>query len=207
MRRREFLALLGGAAVAWPLAARAQQREPMRTIGVLTNLAESDREAYSWFTAFRQQLERSGWREGRNIRFDVRWGAGDLDRLRRYAAELVSLTPDVAFGDSTPTIAALQNETRTIPIVFVGGSNPVGSGFVASLAHPGGNITGFVSFEPAMGGKWLETPGVARVALIYNPRTHNWPVLPVDRDRSTISGRQSCPAPVQRRRRNRARAR
>jgi putative tryptophan/tyrosine transport system substrate-binding protein len=175
-RRREIITLLGGA-VAWPLRSSAQQSDRIRRIGVLTNLAENDSEAESWITVFRQQLENSGWREGRNIRFDIRWGAGDLGRLRSFAAELVRLTPDLAFADSTPIIAALQKETRSIPIVFVGGSNPVGSGFVASLAHPGGNITGFISFEPAMGGKWLETlkeiaPAVGRVTLVYNPRTH-----------------------------------
>jgi len=177
MRRREFIALLGGGVAGWSLAARAQQAGRTRRIGVLSNLAENDTEVLSWVTAFREQLQRAGWTDGRNIRFDIRWGAGDLSRLSRYAAELVSLMPDVAFADSTPVIAALQKETRTIPIVFVGGSNPVGSGFVTSLAHPGGNITGFISFEPDIGGKWLETlreiaPSVARVALIYNPRTH-----------------------------------
>src|SRR5947207_1350384 len=133
MRRRDFITLFGGAVAAGPLAARAQQPDRMRRIGMLTNLIENDPEALSWMTVFRQQLERAGWTEGRNVRFDVRWGAGDLERLRRHAAELVSLTPDAAFGDSTPAIAALQKETRTIPIVFVGGSNPVGSGFVTSL--------------------------------------------------------------------------
>jgi putative ABC transport system substrate-binding protein len=176
MRRRAFILALGGAA-AWPLGARAEQPERSRRVGVLTNLAESDGDAQSWISVLRQQLDKSGWSDGRNIRIEVRWGAGDLVRLRGHAAELVRLTPDVVFGDSTPTIAALQQETRTIPIVFVGGSNPIGSGFVASLARPGGNITGFISFEPNMGGKWLETlkelaPGVARVALIYNPQTH-----------------------------------
>jgi len=179
MRRREFISWLSGAAM-WPLAARAQQDKRVRRIGVLTNLRENDRDASSWITAFRQQLERAGWSEGRNIRFDVRWGAGDLERLRRHAVELVSLMPDVAFAESAPAIVALQNETRTIPIVFVGGSSLIGRGFVASLAHPGGNITGFISFEPAIGGKWLETlkeiaPAVTRVALIYNPRTHTGP--------------------------------
>jgi putative ABC transport system substrate-binding protein len=176
MRRRDFILALAGAA-AWPLAAGAEQGERMRRVGLLTNLAETDRDAQSWISTLRQELDRSGWSEGRNIRIDVRWGANDLVRLGDYAAELVRLAPDVVFGDSTPTIAALQKETRTIPIVFVGGSNPVGSGFVASLARPGGNITGFTSFEPNMGGKWLETlkelaPGVVRVALVYNPQTH-----------------------------------
>ena len=180
MRRRDVIRLLGGAAAAsfaWPLAARAQQPERIQRIGVLLNIAESDRETQSWIAVFRRRLEELGWSEGRNIRFDHRWADGNLDRLRDYAAELASLKPDVLFGESTPVIAALQAATRLIPIVFVGGSNPVGSGFVASLARPGGNITGFVSFEPAIGGKWLETlkemaPGVARVALVFNPQTH-----------------------------------
>jgi putative ABC transport system substrate-binding protein len=176
MKRREFVGLIGGAA-AWPLAVRAQQRERMRRIGVLTNHSESDRETQVWIGAFRQRLQELGWNEGRNIQFDYRWAAGDLNRLKSYATELVSLKMDATFGESTPVIAALQQATRTIPIVFVGGSNPVGSGFVASLSRPGGNITGFVSFEPATGGKWLETlrevvPGVAQAALIYNPQSH-----------------------------------
>src|ERR1043166_921391 len=176
MRRREVITLLGGAA-AWPLAAHAQQGERMRRIGMLNNFADNDRDARAWIGAFRQRLEGLGWSEGRNLRIDIRSGAGDPGRLRGHAADLVSTSPDVAFAESTPSIAALQQMTRTIPIVFVGGSNPVGSGFVASLARPGGNITGFISFEPAMGGKWLETlreiaPRVARAALIYNPQTH-----------------------------------
>jgi putative tryptophan/tyrosine transport system substrate-binding protein len=181
MRRREFILALGGAAAMpsflWPRAARAQQGERIRRIAVLNNIAEGDRDAQAWIGAFRQRLESLGWSEGRNLQIDIRWGAGDLTRLRAHAAELVSMTPDVAFADSTPAINALQRTTPTIPIVFVGGSNPVGSGFVASLARPEGNITGFISFEPAIGGKWLGTlkditPGVARAALIYNPQTH-----------------------------------
>jgi ABC-type uncharacterized transport system substrate-binding protein len=175
MKRREFIALLGGAAAAWPVAARAQQ--PERRIGVLMALVESDPEAQSLISTARQRLGELGWSEGRNIRIDDRWAAGDADRLRAYAAELVSLKPDVIFGEGTPVVAALQQATRTIPIVFVNANNPIGFGFVASMARPGGNITGFVSAEPAMGGKWLETlreiaPDVARVALIYNPQTH-----------------------------------
>src|SRR6266487_3995963 len=177
MKRREFITLLGGAAATCPLAARAQEPRRMRRIGVLHYLAEGDRDAQIWIGAFRQRLESLGWREGRNLHIEIRWGAGDLDRYRSHAAELISMAPDVLFGDSTPTIAALQQTTRNISIVFVGGSNPVGSGFVASLAHPGGNITGFISFEPAIGGKWLQTlreilPSVARVGLIYNPQRH-----------------------------------
>jgi putative ABC transport system substrate-binding protein len=131
----------------------------------------------SLISTARQRLGELGWSEGRNIRIDERWAGGDADRLRAYAAELVSLKPDVIFGEGTPVVAALQQATRTIPIVFLNANNPIGFGFVASMARPGGNITGFVSAEPAMGGKWLETlreiaPDVARVALIYNPQTH-----------------------------------
>jgi putative ABC transport system substrate-binding protein len=180
MRRRAFIALLGGPAahlLLWPRAARAQQGERARRIAVLNNIAEGDRDAHAWISAFRQRLESLGWNEGRNLKIDIRWGAGDLARLRAHAAELVTMAPDVAFADSTPAISALQQATPTIPIVFVGGSNPVGSGFVASLARPEGNITGFISFEPAIGGKWLGTlkeiaPRIARAALIYNPQTH-----------------------------------
>jgi putative ABC transport system substrate-binding protein len=176
MRRREFIAGLGGAA-AWPVVARPQQPERIRRVGVLMGLAESDLEAQSWISATRQRLAELGWSEGNNIRIEARWTSGDSSRLRVYATELLRLKSDVIVCEGTPVAAALQQATSTIPIVFVNANNPIGSGFVASMAQPGGNITGFVSFEPTMGGKWLETlkeiaPNVARVALIYNPETH-----------------------------------
>jgi putative tryptophan/tyrosine transport system substrate-binding protein len=178
MQRRAFITLLGGTAAAWPLAARAQQSERIRLVGTLIGTAESDPEAQSLISRTRHRLEELGWSEGRNIRIEVRWTAGDNGRLRAHAADLAQLKPDVIVCEGTPVVAALQQATRTVPIVFVNANNPIGSGFVASIARPGGNITGLVSFEPAMGGKWLETlkeiaPDVARVALIYNPQTHS----------------------------------
>ena len=160
-----------------PMVVHAQSADPIRRIAYLSNLSETDRDVEAWLGAFRRRLESLGWVEGKNVRFEMRWSAGNLGRLPAYADELVSSAPHVAIADSTPAIAALQKVTRTVPIVFVGGSNPVGSGFAASLARPGGNITGFISFEPAMGGKWLDllreiAPSVTRIALIYNPRTH-----------------------------------
>jgi putative tryptophan/tyrosine transport system substrate-binding protein len=177
MRRREFIGMLCGAA-GWPLVARAQQRGEMRRMGVLFSAAKSDPELQSLISITRHRLEELGWYEGRNIRIEDRWSAGDNNRLQNYAAELAQLNPDVIVCEGTPVVTALQQATRTIPIVFVNANNPIGSGFVASIARPGGNITGLVSFEPAMGGKWLETlkemaPDVARVALIYNPQTHS----------------------------------
>jgi putative ABC transport system substrate-binding protein len=177
MTRREIIAFFGGALVAWPLDLRAQHPAPVRRIGVLQPQRENDREAQSWIRAFRQRLKELGWIEDRNIQIDLRWYAGDLARLRSDATDLVMLKSDLIFCMSTPTVSALQQVTKTIPIVFVNANDPVGFGFVASFARPGGNITGFVAFEPAMGGKWLETlrevaPSVKRVGLIYNPKTH-----------------------------------
>jgi putative ABC transport system substrate-binding protein len=176
VKRREFITLVG-AATTWPVVAQAQQGERVRRVGVLMGLAESDLEAQSWISTTRHRLGELGWSEGHNIRIDDRWTAGDSSRLRSYATELVQQKSDVIVCEGTPVTAALQQATRSIPIVFVNANNPIGSGFVASMAQPGGNITGFVSFEPAMGGKWLETlkeiaPDVARIALIYNPQTH-----------------------------------
>ena len=140
MRRREFIAALGSAAAAWPLAALAQQSARTRRIGVLSSLAETDVEAQAWDAAFRKRLVELGWVDGRDVRIDYRWGAGSVDRMRLFARELVQLNPDALVTISTPATAALQAETRTIPIVFAWVSDPVGSGFVSSLAHPGGNI-------------------------------------------------------------------
>ena len=143
MRRREFITLVSGAAVAWPLAARAQQADGIRLIGVLMGFAESDPAAQSMVAAFRGALAKLGWTEGSNLRIEVRWGGYDADRIRTLAKELVDLRPDAILGQTTPVIGALARETQTIPIVFVTVSDPIGSGFAANLAHPGGNITGF----------------------------------------------------------------
>jgi putative ABC transport system substrate-binding protein len=176
--RRGFITLLGGAGVAWPFAARAQQPERVRRIGVLTTFGDSDALAQGWDAAFRKGLDESGWHDGRNVEMDYRWAAGDADRLQTFAKELVALQPNVIFAVTTPTVAALLRETRTLPIVFAQVSDPVGSGFVASLARPSGNVTGFtnINIESSIGGKWLElvkeiAPTVRRVAMIYNPPT------------------------------------
>jgi len=175
MRRREFLGALGAA--AWPLAARAQQGERMRRVGVLTGYAESDPEGQSRVAAFRERLQKLGWAEGRNIRIDARWAiAGDVEATQRYAKELVALQPDLILSHNTPTTAALLQETRTIPIVFATVSDPVGSGFVASFPRPGGNVTGFTNIAPTIGGKSLEllkeiAPPVKRIAFLFNPVT------------------------------------
>jgi putative ABC transport system substrate-binding protein len=176
MRRREFIALLGGAAATWPVAARAQQRDRMRLIGALMGYAESDPAVQSYLAAFRVALAKLGWTEGRNLRIELRWGAADSDRIRTFAKELVELRPDAILGVTTPVISALARETPTIPIVFALMIDPIGNGFAASLAHPGGNITGFMALDPAMGGKWMEllkeiAPRTERVALLFNPAT------------------------------------
>jgi putative ABC transport system substrate-binding protein len=176
MRRREFITLLGGAAT-WPLAARAQQPERMRRIGVLTASAESDREEQARVAAFREGLQNLGWAEVRNIRIDTRWATpGDVESRQRFAKELVALQSDLILSHGTPNTATLLQQTRTIPIIFVHVADPVGSSFVASLPRPDGNVTGFTSLVPTMAGKWVEllkeiTPRVARVALLFNPAT------------------------------------
>jgi putative ABC transport system substrate-binding protein len=175
--RRKFLAtLLGVAAVAWPMAARAQQAERVMRIGVLMAYAESDPEAQAWVAAFREGLQKLGWAEGRNIRIETRWATADVESIQRFAKELVALQPELVVSTSTPSTAWLLQQTRTIPIIFTNVSDPVGSGFVASLPRPGGNATGFSTIEGSLGGKWLElvkeiAPRVARVALLFNPAT------------------------------------
>jgi putative ABC transport system substrate-binding protein len=177
VKRREFIRLLGGAAAAWPLAARAQQPDRVRPIGVLMGYAESDREGQAFIAAFREGLQKLGWAEGRNIGIDFRWAeASDVESMQRFAKDLVALQPDLILTSSTPTTAALLQQTRTIPIIFTNLVDPVGSGFVASLPRPGGNVTGFINMEPTMAGKWLEllkqiAPRVNRVAFLFNPAT------------------------------------
>jgi len=170
VRRREFLTLLGGAA-AWPLAARAQQPERMRRIGVLQSLAADDPEGQARLAAFAQGLQQAGWTIGRNVQIDTRWAAGDAERFRRYAAELVALAPDVILVAGAAGVGPLRQATRTVPIVFVNTSDPVGASFVESLARPGGNATGFLLYEYGTSGKWLEllkeiAPRVTRVAVL-----------------------------------------
>jgi putative tryptophan/tyrosine transport system substrate-binding protein len=175
MRRREFITLLGGAAVAWPLVAYAQQPEQMRRIGVLQGgLDTNDPRSQPNITAFLQVLQQLGWTDGRNVKIDYRWPAADADKTRKYAAELVALAPDVILAISTPSLVSLLQATRTVPIVFVGVADPVGAGYVDSLSRPGGNATGFILFDYSLSAKWLEllkqiAPGVTRVAVLRDP--------------------------------------
>ena len=176
MKRRMLITLLGGAAAAWPLAARAQQPERVRRIGVLMNLAADDSEGQARVAAFLQGLQESGWAVGRNAQIDIRWGMGDAERSRRNATELVALAPDVVFATTFPTVAALQQATRAVPIVFAGVIDPDGAGLVASLARPGGNTTGFAGFEYGLSAKWLEllkqvAPNLTRVAVLRDSLT------------------------------------
>ena len=174
MRRREFIILLGGAAVAWPLAARAQQADRMRRVGVLVSRIADDPEEQARLAAFVQGLQELGWTEGRNVRIDYRWAAGDADRSRTYAAELVALAPDVIVAAGSQSVAALEQTTRTVPIVFASVVDPVGAGYVTRLARPGGNATGFTAFEYSLSGKWLEllkeiAPNLTRIAILRDP--------------------------------------
>jgi len=171
--RREFITLVGGAAAAWPLAARAQQNA--RRIGVLMTLPEGSPQGHAWIAAFKDGLQKVGWSEGRNIQIDVRWGAVDAES-QRYAREIIATQPDLILAQNTPTTLALLQQTRTIPIIFANVADPVGSGLVASLPQPGGNVTGFINIEGSMSGKWLEllkeiAPRVNRVAFLFNPAT------------------------------------
>ena len=175
LKRREFITLLGGTA-AWPLGVRAQHDGPVARVGVLMSYPESDPEAQAWVAAFREGLQKLGWTEGRNIRIETRWGALDAEAVQRSAKELVALQPNLILSPTTPTTAALLQQTRTIPIIFAIVADPIGSGFVASFPRPGGNVTGFTNIEPTMAGKWLEllkemAPRVARVAFLFNPVT------------------------------------
>ena len=173
MRRREFITILVGA-VTLPFAARAQQSEQMRRIGMLMRLAADDALGQAAVAAFRQALQQLGWSDGHNVRIDIRWSGGDVERDRRDAAELAALAPDVILATGTPSVAALQHISRTLPIVFVRVTDPVGAGFVESLSQPGGNITGFMNFEYSLSGKWLEllnqiAPSVTRMAVLKDP--------------------------------------
>jgi putative ABC transport system substrate-binding protein len=175
IRRRDFITLLGGAA-AWPLAARAQQGDRVRRIGVLMPGDENDPLAKARVSAFTQALADLGWTDGRNVRMDLRWAGGDINRIRALAQELVGLQPDIILTSGTPETVAVHLEARTIPIVFANAADPVASGIVPGLNQPGGNITGFVTFEPTMAGKWLEllseiVPGLKRAAIMFNPDT------------------------------------
>ena len=175
MKRRQFITLLGGAAT-WPLAARAQQPERLRRVGVLMNGAATETIPQSYVAAFVRELSQLGWSEGRNLRIDVRWNAGDAALARIYAAQLIGLTPDVILTASTTNLTVVQQATSTIPVVFVQVSDPVEQGFVASITKPGGNLTGFSMFEFSVGGKWVDllkeiAPSLARVAVMFNPDT------------------------------------
>jgi putative tryptophan/tyrosine transport system substrate-binding protein len=201
MRRREFIAGLGSA-VAWPMAARAQQRERMRRVGVLMPYIERDTDAR--LSYFVQGLGQFGWIGGRNLHMDVRWAAGNLEQLLMYANELVALQPDAILVDSTPGTAALQRLTKMIPIVFVTASDPIGSGFVAGLPRPSGNLTGFIAWEPSMSGKWLQflkeiAPDVNRVAALFNPDTAPYVIsnyLPSFQDAARLLKVEPMVAPI-----------
>jgi putative ABC transport system substrate-binding protein len=175
MHRREFLGVLGSTAT-WPAVAHSQQAGPVRRIGILMGGAESDQEGLSSVAAFREGLQNLGWMEGRNRKIDIRWAAADVELMKRFAKELVTLQPDLILTSSTPAAAAMLQQTRTIPVIFVLVADPVGSGFVASLPQPGGNATGFTPIVSSLGGKWVEllkeiAPRVARVILVFNPPT------------------------------------
>jgi len=202
MRRREFISLIGGAAVAWPFVVRAQPPDGIRRIGVLMGIGDADPEANPRVEALQGGLKDLGWTEGHNIHLEYRWTAGDLDRTARFAKEIVDLKPDVIVVHSTPAVEALRQLTSNTPMVFVLIADPIGSGFVASLAHPGGNLTGFMNVDAPMAGKWVEiikevAPKVRRIALVYNPRTSPYQsYLKSFGETAQVSGVQAIPTPV-----------
>src|SRR5438105_4983516 len=174
MKRRGFISLLGGAAAAWPLAARAAKNDGVRRVGVIMGFAQDDEVWQAYLASFRQGLQELGWTDGRNIRFDYRFTGDSEERMRAMAEEVVGLTPDVIFVSTNSVVSATLKATRSIPIVFTWVSDPVGSGFVTNLPRPGGNVTGFHNFEPAIGGKWLAflkqiAPDLRRVAVVHVP--------------------------------------
>jgi putative ABC transport system substrate-binding protein len=177
LKRREFITLLGGAVAVWPLAARGQQPERMRRIGVLMINSESDPEGQTWVRVFREEIQKLGWTEGRNIRIDIRWAPpGDMEAMSQLAKEFVSHQPDLILSQGTPSTVTLLKETRTIPIIFAIAADPIVSGFVASFPRPGGNATGFIVTEPTISGRWVEllkevAPRITRVAFLFNPTT------------------------------------
>jgi putative tryptophan/tyrosine transport system substrate-binding protein len=201
--RREFITLIGGGAATWPMAARAQPTNPVRRIGVLMGLGQSDPEGQSRVVALQQGLEQLGLREGQNLHIEYRWAAGDAGQMRSYAGELLALAPDLVLATNTATVRAFQQLTRTISIVFVSVSDPVSDGFVASLAKPGGNITGFSTYEPSMAGKWVQflrliAPNVMRIAAMFHPATAAHSLyLPSLQSAASSLGIQIIPAPVQ----------
>ena len=202
MRRREFIKIIGGGAVAWPMAAHAQQPERMRRLGVLMAVAESDADVRKGIAIFQQRLQELGWKDGRNIQIDYRWGDADAERIQALAKELVDLKPDALVGHSTPSAKGLLKQTRSIPIVFLTVTDPLGQGLVASLSNPGGNITGFSVFEFSLGSKWLEAlkqiaPGIRRVTAMFNPATAPYYGLylqSIDAAIRTAPGHFSCRA-------------
>src|SRR5215469_12180631 len=176
MRRRDFIQRIVGSATAWPLMARAQQGEHMRRIGVLMGIPESDRDAQFGLAALKEELRKLGWIEGRNIEMEIRWAGANVESRKRFAEELVALQPDLIVTSSTPATAAMLQQSRTIPVIFVEVGDPIGSGFVRSLAQPGGNVTGFTPIVGSLGSKWVEVlrdiaPRVRRVTLVFNPPT------------------------------------
>ena len=204
MKRRDFIALLGGTAATWPIAARAQQPQRMHRLGVLMGLSENDAEARGLVETFVRGLEALGWADGHNLQIDYRWATGNVERLQAPAKEIVARAPDVILVVTTPAAVAVARETRTIPVVFVVVSDPIGAGLVESLARPGGNITGFINLEGAMGGKWLEVlkeavPSIKRAAIMFNPLTApgggNY-FLPAFEAAARTLGVTASPAPV-----------